>query len=189
MGRRAVEIAEYGAKVAENVANLREQRGLTLDQLSARLREMGRPIIASGISKIEQGERRVDADDLVALARALEVMPVELLQDRAHSRSLSHELALQRGRRALGEMQALADELVVNWLTAYDCAQTTSQQLAVDRLQPSRARLIDTLASIDTLIDRLQRHGAEEVLYSSERPSAYPHSDERSDDGEHSQEA
>ena len=189
MGRRAVEIAEYGAKVADNVANLREQRGLTLDQLSTRLREMGRPIIASGISKIEQGERRVDADDLVALARALEVMPVELLQDREHSRSLSHELSLQRARRALGEMQALADELVANWLAAHDCAQTTSQQLAVDRLNPSRARLIDTLVSIDALIDRLERDGAEEVFYSSAKPGIHPESNDRSDDGEHSQEA
>lgn len=189
MGRRAVEIAWYGAKVAENVANLREQRGLTLDQLSTRLREMGRPIIASGISKIEQGERRVDADDLVALARALEVMPVELLQDREHSKSLSHELALQRARRALGEMQALADELVVDWLTAYDGAQTRSQQFSVDRLHQTRARLIDTLASIDTLIDRLDRHGVEDVVYLPETAGAHLDSDERSDNGEHSQKA
>lgn len=56
-------------------------------------------------------------------------------------------------------MQALADELVVDWLTAYDCAQTRSQQFSVDRLHSSRSRLVDTLASVDALIERLQTHG------------------------------
>lgn len=40
---------------------------------------MGRPIAASGITKIEQGTRRVDVDDLVALALAFDVSPNRLL--------------------------------------------------------------------------------------------------------------
>src|SRR5690242_1133606 len=52
---------------------------MTLAALSARLREIGRPISISALSKIEQALRRTDADDLVALAKALDVEPGELL--------------------------------------------------------------------------------------------------------------
>lgn len=47
--------------------------------LSARLGEIGRPILPSGITKIEDGTRRVDVGDLVALAEVLDVSPVTLL--------------------------------------------------------------------------------------------------------------
>lgn len=65
--------------LAANVADLRARRGLTTRALSARLAELGHPILASGISKIENRTRRVDVGDLVALAVALEVSPVRLL--------------------------------------------------------------------------------------------------------------
>jgi len=48
-------------------------------KLAARLEELGRPIPTLGLRKIESYERRVDADDLVALAVALGVSPVSLL--------------------------------------------------------------------------------------------------------------
>ncbi|MEU2311200.1 helix-turn-helix domain-containing protein [Streptomyces albidoflavus] len=48
-------------------------------ELSSRLKLLGRPILPSGITKIEQGQRRVDVDDLVALAIALKVTPNRLL--------------------------------------------------------------------------------------------------------------
>jgi len=68
-----------GKQVARNVQQLRKRRGMTVRDLSARLAELGRPILPSGITKIEQGGRRVDADDLVALAVALGVNPNALL--------------------------------------------------------------------------------------------------------------
>lgn len=66
-------------RVAANVRQLRERRGLTLDELSQRLGEIGRPILKSGLSKLETGQRRVDVDDLLALAIALETSPNRLL--------------------------------------------------------------------------------------------------------------
>jgi transcriptional regulator with XRE-family HTH domain len=61
------------------VRRWREERRLTLPGLSERLKAVGRPILPSGLSKIELGERRADVDDLVALAIALEVSPAALL--------------------------------------------------------------------------------------------------------------
>lgn len=79
MGQRAVTKGPVGPRVASNVRSLREDRHLTLDELSARLDQLGRPIQRSGLSKIEAGDRRVDADDLMALAVALDVTPNRLL--------------------------------------------------------------------------------------------------------------
>jgi transcriptional regulator with XRE-family HTH domain len=66
-------------RVARNLAELRDARGLSLRDLHVRLRDVGRPILPSGLHKIESGDRRVDVDDLVALAVALDVSPSRLL--------------------------------------------------------------------------------------------------------------
>lgn len=64
-----------GREVAARVRQVRELRRLSVRELSERLERVGRPILPSGVTKIEQGARRVDVDDLVALANALEVLP------------------------------------------------------------------------------------------------------------------
>lgn len=58
--------------------------GLGYADLSRRLEAIGRPIPVLGLSRIEKGERRVDADDLVALAVALDVSPLTLLTPKSH---------------------------------------------------------------------------------------------------------
>lgn len=65
--------------MTSNLAEIRKSRRLTTGALSERLSELGRPILANGITKIEKGARRVDSDDLVALALALNVSPLTLL--------------------------------------------------------------------------------------------------------------
>lgn len=53
---------------------------MTQEQLASAMTEAGRPIIKSGINKLEQvGGRRVDVDDLMALSVALGVSPLRLL--------------------------------------------------------------------------------------------------------------
>jgi transcriptional regulator with XRE-family HTH domain len=79
MGTRKVELGEVGHTVKAQVRRLREQRELSLQALSDRLVTVGRPILPSGLSKIEAGTRRVDVDDLVALAEALGTVPDDLL--------------------------------------------------------------------------------------------------------------
>ncbi len=68
-----------GETVRENVERLRTARRLTYKELAERLERNGRPIPVLGLSRIEKGARRVDADDLVALAHALGVNPSALL--------------------------------------------------------------------------------------------------------------
>ncbi len=58
---------------------LRKARSLDLADLSSRLTALGQPISLSALSNIELGQRRVDVDDLVALALALGVAPNRLL--------------------------------------------------------------------------------------------------------------
>ena len=68
-----------GETVRANVIALRERRNLTYAQLSRKLKAAGRAIPELGLRRIEDGDRRVDVDDLMALAEALEVWPIALL--------------------------------------------------------------------------------------------------------------
>lgn len=72
-------LGPVGRALAANVKHIRESQRLTFVALSERLTNVGRPIAVLGLRRIERGERRVDADDLLALARALGVHPVDLL--------------------------------------------------------------------------------------------------------------
>jgi transcriptional regulator with XRE-family HTH domain len=79
MPKEPVEIAQTGVCVAEGIQTLRKARGLSLQGLSDRLSALGRPIPLASLSKVENRTRRIDADDLVALAVALGVNPNRLL--------------------------------------------------------------------------------------------------------------
>jgi hypothetical protein len=68
-----------GEAVRANVIRLRAERNLGYTELSERLKDVGRHILPLGLRRIEAGTRRVDADDLVALAVVLDVSPVTLL--------------------------------------------------------------------------------------------------------------
>lgn len=65
--------------VAANLRRIRNARGLSTTKLAALLKDAGQPIPATGITRIEKGERRVDVDDLTALAVALGVSPSAFL--------------------------------------------------------------------------------------------------------------
>ncbi|WP_261957118.1 helix-turn-helix domain-containing protein [Streptomyces nigrescens] len=60
---------------------LRTERGLGQRQLAARCTALGRPMSNTMLSRIELAKRRCDIDDLVAIAEALQVSPLALLQD------------------------------------------------------------------------------------------------------------
>jgi transcriptional regulator with XRE-family HTH domain len=66
-------------RLAQNLRAIRTERGLSTYALTARLKEIGWVIHQGGITRIEQGQRHVDVDDLVALAVALDCSPNRLL--------------------------------------------------------------------------------------------------------------
>ncbi len=84
-------LGSVGQRVAKEVARLRGSTSVR--ELSSRLAKLGRPILPSGITKIEQGKRRVDADDLVALAVALQVTPTRLLMGPPPTDGTAHDPA------------------------------------------------------------------------------------------------
>jgi transcriptional regulator with XRE-family HTH domain len=65
--------------VRANVRRLRKSRGLTYVELSRQLAVIGHPIVDTSLTKIEQGGRGINVDDLVALATVLKVSAAELL--------------------------------------------------------------------------------------------------------------
>jgi transcriptional regulator with XRE-family HTH domain len=82
MGTHAVQRGATAETVGANVKRLRSERNLGLRALSKKLGDgdTGRPLLRHGaIDQIEKGTRRVDVDDLVALAIALDVSPITLL--------------------------------------------------------------------------------------------------------------
>jgi transcriptional regulator with XRE-family HTH domain len=78
-GPAATQISDTGQTVQKNVARLRKQRGWTTYEFAHHMEQQGRPIPQSGISRVESGGRRVDADDLLAFAVALNTSPATLL--------------------------------------------------------------------------------------------------------------
>ena len=85
MASNAVVSGPTSKHVAENVERLRKLRRLHQKDVSALLADIGRPMLPTVISKIERGERRIDVDDLVALALAFNVSPLTLLLPPASS--------------------------------------------------------------------------------------------------------
>jgi transcriptional regulator with XRE-family HTH domain len=68
-----------GEAVRKNIRDIRDRKGMSAPELSVRLKKLNRGIPPLGIHRIEVGDRRVDVDDLVAFAVALDVSPVTLL--------------------------------------------------------------------------------------------------------------
>ncbi|WP_330289992.1 helix-turn-helix domain-containing protein [Streptomyces sp. NBC_00576] len=80
MATRSLEIGPAGIRAARTIEILRTERRLAQGELAARVTALGRPMSNTMLSRIERAERRCDVDDLVALAQALHVSPLVLLQ-------------------------------------------------------------------------------------------------------------
>ncbi|MCS3492403.1 transcriptional regulator with XRE-family HTH domain [Arthrobacter sp. JUb119] len=80
MAGQKIESGATSKTVAENLTRLRESLGLNYTDVSRRLDEVGHTGISPlAVRRMEETKRRVDADDLVALAIALNVNPNALL--------------------------------------------------------------------------------------------------------------
>jgi transcriptional regulator with XRE-family HTH domain len=85
MAGKKLELGPIGAVVADNVTRYRETARFNYTELSKELEKHGRDISALAVRRIEEGNRRVDVDDLVALALSLNVSPLALLLPRTES--------------------------------------------------------------------------------------------------------
>lgn len=79
--QRIADLGPIGDTIRKRVAALREHQHLSYAALSRLLEEAGRPIGTLALRRIEAGARRVDADDLVALALVLGATPNSLMMD------------------------------------------------------------------------------------------------------------
>ena len=95
---KTLQLGPVGQVVVRNIREL--SAGVTLRVLSDRLGKLGRPILPSVLHRLMQGGRRVDADDLVALALALQVTPNALLLPRDTRPEAEVTLAPQVRERA-----------------------------------------------------------------------------------------
>lgn len=64
---------EVERAVGNNVRLLREKKGLTQEQLSARLQVSGCDITRSAVAKIEVGQRHLYPDEVILIKRILKV--------------------------------------------------------------------------------------------------------------------
>lgn len=65
--------------LGENVARIRALRGMTVRELSARLKELGLQLSASGVSEVENAGRKVSVEELLVFALALNTSVIDLL--------------------------------------------------------------------------------------------------------------
>lgn len=78
-GNNVIALGPTGAAVARNIKTWRQRLGLSYTALEKRTEENGRRIPAISIRRVESETRRVDVDELITFAFALETTPAELL--------------------------------------------------------------------------------------------------------------
>jgi transcriptional regulator with XRE-family HTH domain len=74
------QLGPAGNNVRRNVRRLREARRWSYREMEERLARAGQAIPVLAQSAIDTGKRRVDVDDLVALAAVFGLTPAELLE-------------------------------------------------------------------------------------------------------------
>ncbi len=90
-----------------NLATLRGLRGLSQAGLEEATAELGHRLDSTVIAKIERGARRVTVDDLMTLAAALDVTPLQLLLPRGRQAGQAPGLVIA-DRHALDARRAWA---------------------------------------------------------------------------------
>lgn len=101
MAKQVAALGPAGIRVGQRVRDLRRDQGLTLHALASKLADLGRPIDISALAKVEKGQRRIDVDDLMALAVALDASPNWILLPDRVSDDLPIELTPSHQRGGL----------------------------------------------------------------------------------------
>ena len=73
--------AEFEKQVGANIRALREKKGMTQEQLSAKMQLSGCDVTRSAIAKIEVGQRHLYADELKLIRSILKTTYEDLLKE------------------------------------------------------------------------------------------------------------
>ncbi|OBJ43113.1 hypothetical protein A5621_00880 [Mycobacterium colombiense] len=133
-GEKRIQLGPTGETVRANIQRLRQAQNLGYTKLARVLEEIGRPIPDLGLRRIEAGDRRVDVDDLMALAVALGVSPVTLLMPSVHT------VAPQEAVNATALALPAPAERLWEWLTAQGPLLGTSFFSFAERSWPGWVR-------------------------------------------------
>ncbi|HZM77576.1 MAG TPA: helix-turn-helix transcriptional regulator [Candidatus Limnocylindrales bacterium] len=79
MGTKPVQSGPIGERIRFQLKALRDEQSLTQANLASVAAQLGRPMADNTLAKIETGQRRMDADDVVMMALALGTTPNRLL--------------------------------------------------------------------------------------------------------------
>lgn len=79
VANKAIEEGASAVTARDNLRRIRTEKGVTWTALSKMLADVGRKIPAISLRRIEDGDRRMDVDDILALAFVLDVRPYDLL--------------------------------------------------------------------------------------------------------------
>lgn len=140
--------------VKQRVREVRERRGWTQRQLVDRLKELGVKLDPASLARIETGKRAVKVQELVELAAALEVSPLQLMLPTVGSHPVDvtpkTTVTTSEARawaRALGPLPGQSPDPMVAERGDDDAPVTKAE---VHRLESELAylrQLVDTLAS------------------------------------------
>jgi hypothetical protein len=127
-------LGPVGHALAVNIKRLIGEQKLTYAELSANLEELGRPIPPLGLRKIVGKTRRVDADDLIALAIALSTSPASLLMPDIETAKADDQV------RLMDKPPTVSAKRAWNWLTARDRIANFRFSAFVERSWPTWER-------------------------------------------------
>ena len=129
--QRGNEIGQTTKIVAENISRTRKNASMTLEMLSERLTERGWPLSVAALYRLETGERRIDVDDITALAAVLNTSPAVLLNP--------------GGTQLTGLIEALLPEEIAAWLSGTTKIDDRSLQSFWERdLKTTESRLSES---------------------------------------------
>lgn len=107
--KRTIEVSERGKIVAERITTIRRAKDLSFAELSRRCTKRGRDIPPLGLRRIEACERRVDVDDLAAIADSLGVAVWTLYGESPSDTGTSEQVSAEQLAVVLSIARTLAE--------------------------------------------------------------------------------
>ncbi|GAA0971234.1 MULTISPECIES: helix-turn-helix transcriptional regulator [Actinocorallia] len=117
MAAEPIGVGQHGEHLATEIVRMRGLRGWDQRTLAARITEHGRALSASVLGKVEAKKRRVDVDDLVAIAKAFGVPASRLLGEADYDEPKPERVPGALGLQvdddiaALGDLEGMAPSL------------------------------------------------------------------------------